>query len=96
MNAYQIIAPRNERALYYAWEYGTRRAVEILRGEPLCFAPVRTCGGTYRRRDGLYATRRDAQAALRRVREIVVAQIALTKGVVGGSLAEIEAIGGAA
>ncbi len=67
MTTYAISAPRQIRALYYAWEYGTRGAVRLLAREPKGQAPVRVIGGTAYRTNGLFRTKRDAQRDFVRV-----------------------------
>jgi hypothetical protein len=91
---YEIHAERSDRAVYYAFEYGVRRAVEILKSEPLTGAnKVRTLGGTAKRTHGLYLRKKHAAKDLARVREAIAAMNARRTGHVctGGSV-EIVAV----
>jgi len=85
---YEIQALRSDRAVYYVWEYGTQRAVEILANEPTSgMHRVRAIGGTSQRTPGLFAKRKDADHYLSRMREIVASLRTKTSGCVtlGGS-----------
>ena len=88
---YEIQALRSDRAIYYSYEYGLPRAIEILAAEPKTgMHRVRTIGGTVKRTPGLFAKRKDADHYLTRMREVVASlRSKLTGHVVTGGSAEI-------
>lgn len=71
-NSYCVLAHRSDRAMYYALEFGTARAVELLKNENRSSAPVRMLAGTAGA-GGRFRTRADAERWAQRAAMMVVA-----------------------
>jgi hypothetical protein len=94
MKTYAVAALRADRAIYYAFEYGLKRANQILAEEPKRgMHLVRVPGGTAKRTNGLFARKAEADKWMLRIREVTAAMRAkLTGQIYGGGSAEVVAV----